>query len=121
MKLYWATTEFHEEDWLIVADSAKEAAQIHEEWEGYGDGDAIAEFVLDIPDTIFAEKGWPSNELLKALGAKCIDDDLARVVEISGRVFCEGLMDSIIYSVVDEVFERQGRGRRNKTPKIVTQ
>jgi hypothetical protein len=121
MKLYWASTEFHEEDWFIVADSAKEAAQIHEQWEGFEVGDAIAEHVLDIPDTVFAEKGWPSNELLKALGAKFIDDDLARVVEISGRIFCEGLMDSIIYSVVDEVFERQGRGRRNNTSKIVKQ
>jgi hypothetical protein len=121
MKLYWATTEFHEEDWFIVADSAKEAAQIHGGWEGYEDGNALAEFVLDIPDTIFAEKGWPSTELLKAVGAKFIDDGLARVVEISGRIFCEGLLDSIIFSVVDKVFERQGRGRRNKTPKIANQ
>ena len=121
MKLYWVTTEFHEEDWFIVADSAKEAAQIHEEWEGFEVGDAIAEFVLDIHDTIFAEKGWPSTELLKTLGAKFIDDGLARVVEISGRIFCEGLMDSIVLSVTDEVFERQGCGRVNKTPKIVKQ
>lgn len=70
IKLYWVTTEFHEEDWFIVAESAKEAARIHEDWEGYNPGDAIAEHVLDIPDNIPAEKGWPPTELLTALGAK---------------------------------------------------
>mgnify|MGYP003565618634 CR=1 FL=1 len=121
MKLYWVTTEFHEEDWFIVAESAKEAARIHEDWEGYDPGDAIAEHVLDIPDKFPAEKAWPPTELLEALGAKFIDDGLARVVEISGKIFCEGLMDETIMSISDEVFERQGHGRLNKTPKIVTQ
>jgi hypothetical protein len=121
MKLYWVTTEFHEEDWFIVADSAKEAARIHEDWEGYDPGDAIAEHILDIPDKFPAEKGWPSTELLKALGAKFIDDGPARVVEISGRIFCEGLMDATITSITDEIFERQGHGRVNKTPKIIIQ
>ena len=52
MRLYWATTEDHSEDWFIVAGSAAEAAKFHEHLEGYDDGDAEAEWVLDIPDGI---------------------------------------------------------------------
>ena len=50
MKLYWVTTEDHEEDWYVVAISAKEAAKFHEDMEGYDPGDAIAEALLDIPE-----------------------------------------------------------------------
>jgi len=32
MKLYWVTTEDHEEDWFVVAISAKEAAKFHEDF-----------------------------------------------------------------------------------------
>ena len=119
MKLYWVITEQHEEDWFIIAETATEAAKIHEDYEGYDPGEAIAEHILNIPDEISAEKGWPPNKLLKALGAKFINDGPARSVEISGRIFCEGLMDETILTITDEVFERQGYGRLNKTPKIV--
>ena len=30
MKLYWVTTEDHDEDWFIVASSSDEAARCHE-------------------------------------------------------------------------------------------
>ncbi len=117
MKLYWVTTEDHEEDWFIVASSSKEAAKLHENMEGYNPGDAMAEAILDIPEKMFAESGWPPEELLRALGAKFICEDPSRVVEISGRKFCEGLLDSTIRSLDDDLFENSGQDRLNQTPK----
>jgi len=32
MKLYWVTTEDHEEDWFVVAISTKKAAKFHEDF-----------------------------------------------------------------------------------------
>lgn len=117
MKLYWVTTEDHCEDWFIVAGNAKEAAKLHERMEGYDTGDATAEAVLDISEEISAEKGWPPEELLEALGAKFIYEGSARVVEISGRKYCEGLLESTIRSLDDDVFESLGQGRVNETTK----
>jgi len=120
MKLYWVTTEDHEEDWFVIAISEKEAAKFHEDMEGYDPGDAIAEAILDIPEEIPAEISWPSDEFLKALGATFICDSPSRVVEISGRKFCEGLMDATIRSLDDDVFEILGHDRINKTLKNST-
>ena len=71
-KLYWLTTEDHDEDWFVVASSAGEACKFHEDAEGYAIGDATAEEILSIPENIPAESGWPSDELLVAVGAKFI-------------------------------------------------
>ena len=117
MQLYWATTEDHCEDWFIVASSTTEAARLHERMEGYDTGDAMAEVVIDIPEGVFAEAGWPPEELLETLGAKFVLGGSARVVEIGGRKFCEGLLESTIRSLDDDVFESLGQGRVNETVK----
>lgn len=72
MNLYWVTTEDHDEDWFVVASSPQEACKFHEDVEGYDPGDATAEEILNIPENIPAEPGWPSYELLLAVGAKFI-------------------------------------------------
>ena len=69
MKLYWVTTEDHHEDWFIIASSKKESSKLHENFEGYDFGHASAQEILSIPDTIPVEPGWPSEELLLAVGA----------------------------------------------------
>ncbi len=117
MKLYWVTTEDHDEDWFIIASSQKEAAKLHEDMEGYLRGDAWAEKILDIPENIPAEKGWPSEDLLLALGAKFKRDDEPRVVEIAGRIFCEGMLEAMLNELRDDVFEKCGKERLNKTKK----
>ena len=48
---------------------------------------ATAEKILSIPENIPAETGWPSDELLLAVGAKFIIENPSRVVEINGRKF----------------------------------
>ena len=117
MNLYWVTTEDHEEDWFIVAKNAKQAAALHEDQEGYDYGDATAEMVVKIPDDIKVQLGWPPDEVLKSCGATILVNGLARVVEIAGRRFCEGLMESILRSIDDDILEAHGKGRPNKTEK----
>jgi hypothetical protein len=82
MNLYWVTTEDHDEDWFVIASSQKEAVQLHEKMEGYDPGDAAAEEILEIPEKMDVETGWPSNEILSALGAKFLLTGPARVVVI---------------------------------------
>ena len=117
MKLYWVTTEDHDEDWFIVANSAEQASKFHEDSEGYNPGDACAEEILAIPDNVLSETGWPSNELLLTLGAKFISIESTRVVQIGERTFCEGLLDGIIREIDDDIFEKRGEGRLNNTKK----
>lgn len=121
LKLYWVTTEDHDEDWFIVASSPEQAAECQEDMEGYDPGDATAEEVLDIPETVHAEVGWPSKELLLAVGAKVLFNDQTRVVEINGRKFCEGILEATINEVTDNVFEVMGKGRLNKTKRPLLQ
>ena len=116
MKLYWVTTEDHDEDWFIVAPSPTEASQYHENMEGYNPGDAKAEEILEFPENVSAEAGWPSDELLLEVGAKFLLND-QRVVEISGRKFCEGMLAATINEINDDLFEEFGEERLNKTKK----
>ncbi len=117
MKLYWVSTEDHSEDWFIVAASVSKAERLHERLEGYARGDASAEAIVDIPEGMASEPGWPSDELLTSLGGRFICNSNARVVEIDGRKFCEGLLDATIRTLNDDVFESQGQERFNKTTK----
>ena len=117
MKLFWVTTEDHDEDWFVVAPNAREACTFHEDMEGYDPGNATAEEILDIPENVPAEPGWPSDELLLAVGAKFIMEDSPRVVEINGRKFIEGLLESYLNEIEDNAFEALEQERLNKTPK----
>lgn len=117
MKLYWVTTEDHGEDWFIVAASSEEASTFHETMEGYDYGEAKSEMVIDIPENLHAEIGWPTDELLLALGAKFSMEAPSRVVEIAGRKYCEGLLESTINEICDDLFEENGEGRLNRTKK----
>jgi hypothetical protein len=115
MKLYWVTTNDHDEDWFIVASSSQAACKSHEEMEGYDRGDARADAILEIPDHLPAEPGWPSEALLGSLGAEFLHDGEPRVIEIAGRTFCEGMLESRLNEIVDDAFEARGEGRLNQT------
>jgi len=117
MNLYWVTTADHHEDWFIVASTRVDAARMHEEFEGYENGDAYAEEVLPIPDGIPAEPGWPSQELLLAVGARFLSEDEPRVVEIDGRRYAEGMLDALIREIDDDIFEATWGERPNQTRK----
>ena len=80
--LYWCSTDDGDEDWFVVADSARTARTFHEGAEGYDPGDASAERVAALPSSLQADgkwldrgvlhatAGWPSDELLVACGAE---------------------------------------------------
>ena len=115
LKLYWVTTEDHCEDWFIVAPSSEEACRFHQEAEGYDPGEARAEHILDIPEHVPAEVGWPSDELLLAVGGRFLSHDQPRVIEIEGRRFSEGMLESVIREIEDDLREARGEERLNKT------
>ena len=120
--LYWVTTDDHAEDWFMIADSESKAARMFESEEGYLLGSADAEMILTIPADLHKIYGeddetwpWPANDTLVSLGAKFISYNPTRIVEISGRNFCEGLMGEVIMSIDDDHFESEGMGRPNGT------
>ncbi len=92
--LYWCTTPDHDEDWFVVATSEDDAKQFHEEAEGYGEGDASAEFVCLLPPHLQnTETGWPEDELLEACGAEHLPNPGGtRVIRIANKVFAAGDM-----------------------------
>lgn len=82
--LYWCTTPNGDEDWFVVADSAREARKFHEDEEGFNRGDADAERIMKLPAELLVdgswrdgpngkvknEAGWPSDAFLTACGAQ---------------------------------------------------
>ena len=46
VKLYWVTTDDHDEDWFILARTSRTAESYHIRYEGYEPGDARAELIL---------------------------------------------------------------------------
>jgi hypothetical protein len=82
--LYWCTTPDADEDWFVVADSARSARRFHEGVEDYEPGEAHAERVVGLPDElledggwrdgpngkVYKRSGWPSDELLAACGGE---------------------------------------------------
>ena len=83
MNLYWCETMDHDEDWFIVAPSAKEARRLHEDAEGYGRGDAQATLVARIPKALNPSAGHPTHELLRSLGAVFISEETPRAVRLA--------------------------------------
>jgi len=96
MKLYWVTTEDHDEDWFVIAESKHAAELFHELSEGYLDGDALAEEISDIPSHLSFEEGWPDDALLIKLGATFLSKEQPRIVLLNGKTYYEGALDGII-------------------------
>ena len=115
MYLYWVTTKDHGEDWFLVANGTEEATFFYESMEGYELGEAMAEMIMEIPEGITAEVGRPPEELLQSCGDHILVGGSARVVEIGGRKFCEGLLESTIRTLDDDMAEAAGEGRPNRT------
>lgn len=118
MNLYWVETADHHEDWFILAESDEQAENIHVEFEGYEDGDAVAYLVAKVPENIVSRSGHPSLELLVACGAIIIRAETPRCVEINGERYTEGMLHHQILSLDDDRFEAMGEGRPNQTTRM---
>src|ERR1035441_6388328 len=46
IKLYWVSTDDHDEDWFIFAESARQARAYQEHYEGYDKGDANSRLIV---------------------------------------------------------------------------
>lgn len=115
--LYWCTTPDGDEDWFVVAPTARAARAFHDLAEGYEAGTAMAERVVTLPPDLHdgetwrdpetgersLRAGWPSDAVLRACGGECAELEtdgirsalgvVCTLVRIGTRVFRPG--DSI--------------------------
>jgi hypothetical protein len=117
LMLWWCSTDDHDEDWFVVARGRADAEGFFEGAEGYGAGDARAERVSVLPpeyqDGKFA--GWPTHELLVGCGARVVRGETPRVVELEGKRYVEGMLEHELLQRTDDLLEKHGRGRPNRT------
>jgi hypothetical protein len=101
VKLYWVTTADHDEDWFIFAESARQARAYHENYEGYGKGEASSRLIVSNVTLKEFMNGTPpchaQFEDLIQIGfqdAGTIPD--RRRVKFNGEIFSEGILEAII-------------------------
>lgn len=112
-KLYWVETDNHDEDWFIVARTAREAERFHEEEEGYARGEATATLVKTLVDE--GRSGWPKLEQLTEYGLTVVRAQQPRIVEYEGVRYTEGGLEASLRTHDDDFFEGRGQGRPNGT------
>jgi hypothetical protein len=101
MKLYWVTTQDHDEDWFIFAESAKSARTYYEDYEGYGKGDAHSRLIVsDVTLREFQNGTPPCHAQFQDLFQIGFQDagtiPNRRKVRFNGEIFREGILESII-------------------------
>lgn len=117
LRLWWCQTADHDEDWFVVDRTQAGAEEFFRLHEGYHEGDVWAERLGLLPDEYQEEalQGWPDHELLEACGGRVLRVETPRVVELEGRRYVEGMLESLILEKTDDLFEAQNGTRPNKT------
>jgi hypothetical protein len=114
--LYWCETEDHDEDWFVVARTAREARRFFEEYEDYCPGHAEASRICAVPEAVvIAEPCWALPDVLTQCGAKILRAEEPRLVEIRGIRYEEGRLEALIMKAHDDAFQARGQGRPNGT------
>jgi hypothetical protein len=101
IKLYWVTTADHDEDWFILAESARSARTYHEHYEGYDKGDAHSRLIVsNVTLTEFQNGAPPCHAQFQDLfQIGCQDAGTIpnrRGVKFNGEIFREGILEAII-------------------------
>jgi hypothetical protein len=101
VKLYWCTTDDHDEDWFIFAESARSARAYHEDYEGYDKGDAHSRLIVsNITLTEFQNGAPPCHAQFRDLFQIGFQDagtiPNRRGVKFNGEIFREGILEAII-------------------------
>jgi hypothetical protein len=101
IKLYWCTTDDHDEDWFIFADSARQARSYHEDYEGYDKGDASSRLIVSPVTLEKFQNGMPPCHAqfqdLFQIGFKNAGTiPNRRSVRFNGEIFREGILEAII-------------------------
>ena len=114
IKVYWVTTDDHDEDWFVLARTGRTAESYHIQYEGYEPGEARAELILraginPIPGPI---PRHAQLQDLQMLGFEILNSDPnGRCVRRNGRTFLEGHLESMVAEVRDDTLEAIGEGR----------
>jgi len=116
LKLYWIETDDHDEDWFMVARTARQARRFHEVLEGYHRGEASSTLVMPLEEGV--KEGWPSLESLASYGLTILRAKQPRVVEYAGVRYVEGGLEYSMRGITDDLSELDGRGRPNKTERF---
>jgi hypothetical protein len=100
-KLYWVTTQDHDEDWFIFADSARSARAYHEDYEGYGKGDAHSRLIVsNVTLKEFMNGTPPCHAQFRDLFQIGFQDagttPNRRRARFNGEIFREGILEAII-------------------------
>ena len=101
IKLYWVTTADHDEDWFILAESARSAKRYHEYYEGYGAGDAQARLIVrDVRLAKFTNGEPPCHAQMRELLALGFEDAGSvpnqRSMRFEGKTYTEGILESLV-------------------------
>ena len=101
VKLYWVTTADHDEDWFIFATTPRQARSYHEDYEGYGKGDARSRLIVrDVRLTKFTNGEPPCHAQMRELLALGFKDDGSvpnqRSVRFEGKAYTEGILESLV-------------------------
>jgi hypothetical protein len=101
IKLYWVTTADHDEDWFILAESARSAKRYHEYYEGYGAGDARARLIVSNVTLKEFQNGTPPchaqfQDLFQIGFQDAGTIPNRRGAKFNGEIFREGILEAII-------------------------
>ena len=116
VKLYWVTTNDHDEDWFIFAESARSAKAYHEDYEGYGKGDARSRLIVsDVPLNKFTNGEPPCHAQMRELFALGFEDAGSvpnqRSVRFEGKTYTEGMLESLVEAKRDRLALAEGERR----------
>jgi len=114
VNLYWVATDDHDEDWFILARTARTAENYHVQYEGYAPGEARAELILraGTEPILGSIPRHAQLEDLQVLGFEILNPDPnGRCVKRNGRIFLEGHLESMVAEVRDDAHEAIGKGR----------
>jgi hypothetical protein len=96
-RLYWVTTPDGDEDWFVLAYTAKSASSFHDDYEGYEIGDAKAELIMQAPKLTGSFPRHAQLEDLKSLGFQIADPNpRLRIVRLGARVFPKGPLQHLV-------------------------
>ncbi|MGA1984524.1 MAG: hypothetical protein ABSG84_18915 [Acidobacteriaceae bacterium] len=101
IRLYWCTTDDHDQDWFIFAASARQARAYHEHYEGYGKGDASSRLIVtNITLEKFQNGTPPCHAQFQDLFQIGLQDagtsPNRRRAGWNGEIFREGILEAII-------------------------
>lgn len=89
-KLFWVTTDDHDEDWFVIARDEKTAYRFHEAYEGYDRGDAKAKEIQKINRVYRRRKVYHAQvNMLEDMGFEIMSEKPSRVVFKDGKIFKE--------------------------------